>query len=166
MSKVFIAGVWCSSPEPRTVQVTSLLDVNETGWVEAPLHPRQGSNTVFLPVSIVLRCDPTRIIRILTVTGRADTHSLLHSRNCETRVIFVSIFAMIGNRYGQSSTLASVVVLQFLGSPTFLCILGSRMFFNLRESAERWGDDGSESSLADNSHNGIQFDSRTGGNEQ
>ena len=34
------------------------------------------------------------------------------------------------------------IVLQFLGSPSFLCVLGSRMLFHLKEAGERGTNEG------------------------
>ena len=70
------------------------------------------------------------------------------------RAIACSIFNIVDDR-----TLASLVtgsVLSALGSPTLLCILGSRMFFNLKEAGEHGVNVGTN--WASYSHSAIQFD--------
>ena len=45
------------------------------------------------------------------------------------------MFLIISDLSGTSDAVA-VDIISVLGSPTLLCILGSRMFFNLKEAAE------------------------------
>ena len=47
-------------------------------------------------------------------------------------------------------------ILATLGQPTFLCILGSRMFFNLKEAAEHGVNVGTN--WGSYSHSAIHFD--------
>lgn len=47
-------------------------------------------------------------------------------------------------------------VLSALGSPTLLCILGSRMFFNLKEAGEHGVNVGTN--WSSHSHSAIRFD--------
>lgn len=55
-----------------------------------------------------------------------------------------------------SLTFASINVIAALGSPTPLCILGSRMFFNLKEAAEHGVNIGTNWSSY--SHSAIHFE--------
>ena len=48
----------------------------------------------------------------------------------------VNVFAIVGDLFKSTSTVAINTILT-LGNPTFLCIVGSRMFFNLKEAGER-----------------------------
>ena len=57
------------------------------------------------------------------------------------------------------ASLAIVSTLGFLGSPTLLCILGSHMFFNVREAAERGVNIGTNWSSY--SHSAIRFEEPT-----
>ena len=50
------------------------------------------------------------------------------------RVIFCVVFGILDNRFAITSLFANAIF-QGLGSPTLLCIFGSRMFFNLKEAA-------------------------------
>ena len=45
------------------------------------------------------------------------------------------VFDIVGDLSGTSDAVA-INIIAVLGSPTLLCILGSRMFFNLKEAAE------------------------------
>ena len=57
------------------------------------------------------------------------------------RVIFVSVFAIMDFRLQIPNALVTHV-LDALGNPAFLCILGSRMLFNLKEAGERGQNEG------------------------
>ena len=46
-----------------------------------------------------------------------------------------SVFAILNNKVEVSP--APGALFEALGSPTLLCVLGSRMFFNLKEAADR-----------------------------
>ena len=69
--------------------------------------------------------------------------------------ISVAVFAIIGGRLNVNNSLVANMILT-LGSPTFLCILGSRMFFNLKEAAEHGVNVGTNWSSY--SHSAIRFD--------
>ena len=47
----------------------------------------------------------------------------------------VNVFAIVGDLFDLNDAVA-INIISTLGSPTLLCILGSRMFFNLKEAAE------------------------------
>ena len=49
-------------------------------------------------------------------------------------MLFCSIGNLLATKFEGDSVVT--VLLSALGSPTFLCVLGSRMFFNLKEAAE------------------------------
>lgn len=51
------------------------------------------------------------------------------------RAIFCAVFNIIDDELGTTSVLIPYIS-QAVGSPTLLCILGSHMFFNLKEAAE------------------------------
>ena len=51
------------------------------------------------------------------------------------RAIVVAVLALSGDLLDAKNTVV-VNVIGTLGNPTLLCILGSRMFFNLKEAAE------------------------------
>lgn len=61
---------------------------------------------------------------------------------------------LLGFRF--EASLVPEVVLSALGSPTLLCILGSRMFFNLKEAGEQGVNVGTNWSSF--SHSAIHFD--------
>ena len=50
------------------------------------------------------------------------------------RATLTSVINIVNDRFAFTTPLA--VALAVLGSPTLLCIFGSRMFFNLKEAAE------------------------------
>ena len=49
--------------------------------------------------------------------------------------ISCSVISLVGNRFG-GHNLYLPSILNALGSPTLQCILGSRLFFNLKEAGE------------------------------
>lgn len=52
-----------------------------------------------------------------------------------------SVLSLVGNRFaGSNQYLPSI--LNGLGSPTLQCVLGSRLFFNLKEAGERGVNEG------------------------
>lgn len=69
------------------------------------------------------------------------------------RAISCSIFNVV--QIGFAPSFVSAVVLEALGSPTLLCILGSRMFFNLKEAAEHGVSTGTN--WSSHSHSEIRF---------
>ena len=71
------------------------------------------------------------------------------------RAICVAVFAIAENETAEDSSILSAV-LDALGSTTLLCILGSRMFFNLKEAAEHGVNVGTNWSSY--SHSAIRFD--------
>ena len=74
-----------------------------------------------------------------------------------SRAICVAAFAVTVNAIADSETsLAPTAILEALDSPTLLCILGSRMFFNLKEAAEHNVNVGTNWSSY--SHSAIRFD--------
>ena len=58
-----------------------------------------------------------------------------------SRVIFVSVFAILSFRLRISNVFLSDV-LDALADPAFLCILGSRMLFNLKEAGKQGVNEG------------------------
>ena len=75
------------------------------------------------------------------------------------RAIFVAVFTIIGDRFDINGSVLYNTILT-LGSPTWLCILGSRMFFNLKEAAEHGVNVGTNWSSY--SHSAIRFDESQG----
>ena len=56
---------------------------------------------------------------------------------CLSRAICVAVFNIIDDATAASeSSIVPAFILNALGSPTLLCILGSRISFNLKEAAE------------------------------
>lgn len=68
----------------------------------------------------------------------------------------------MNDEYLASLVLASV--LEALGSPTLLCVLGNRMFFNLKEAAEHGVNVGTN--WAFYSHSAIRFENGQNGDER
>ena len=69
------------------------------------------------------------------------------------RAIFVAILSMLGDRIDSTTAVESLVA--GIGSTTFLSILGSRMFFNLKEAAERGVNVGTN--WSEYEHSAIRF---------
>lgn len=69
---------------------------------------------------------------------------------------------MLANKFGM--TLVVSTILNSLGSPTLLCILGSRIFFNLKEAAEHGVNVGTNWSSY--SHSAIRFEEPPHNEEQ
>ena len=69
--------------------------------------------------------------------------------------MFCSSFAILNDRFA-STFLAAGAFFEGLGSPTLLCIFGSRMFFNLKEAAEHGVNVGTNWSSY--SHSAIRFE--------
>lgn len=72
-----------------------------------------------------------------------------------------SIFEISDNA---AAAFVSAAVLEALGSPTLLCVLGSRMFFNLIEAAEHGVNVGTN--WSSHSHSASLFDGPRNGQEQ
>lgn len=53
-----------------------------------------------------------------------------------SRVIMCSVFNILNGEFFATTSFEVSAVFEALGSPTLLCILGSRMLFNLKEAAE------------------------------
>ena len=79
------------------------------------------------------------------------------------RAIFVAVFAIVGDRSEASNT-AVVQLYHTLGSPTLLCVLGNRLFFNLKEAAEHGVNVGT--SWSSYSGSAIYFEEPLSSNEQ
>ena len=79
-----------------------------------------------------------------------------------SRAICIAAFAIAENEIPASLVLSNIVL--SLGSPALLCILGSRMFFNLKEAAEHGVNVGTNRSS--NSHSEIRFDEPGSGQAQ
>ena len=79
------------------------------------------------------------------------------------RAIFVALFSIVGARLLTSNT-AVEGVLNTLGRPTLLSILGSHMFFNLKEAAEHGVNIGTN--WTSYTHSAIRFDKPRGGEDQ
>lgn len=74
--------------------------------------------------------------------------------NVSLRAIFVAVFATIGDKFLFNNSAVNYIVVS-LDIPTLLSILGSRMFFNLREAAEHGVNVGTNWSSY--SHSAIRF---------
>ena len=70
------------------------------------------------------------------------------------RALLCSIGELLADKLDSNSVVSSL--LEGLGSPTLLCVAGSRMFFNLKEAAEHGVNVGTNWSSY--SHSAIQFD--------
>ena len=66
------------------------------------------------------------------------------------------IAALLSNKFNDSDSFLVAALLQGFGSPTLLCVSGSRMFFNLKEAAEHGVNIGTNWSSY--SHSAIHFD--------
>lgn len=64
------------------------------------------------------------------------------------------MFSILTDKFG--TTFVTTTVFEALGSPTLLCILGSRMFFNLKKAGEHGVNIGTNWSSY--SHSAIRFD--------
>ena len=71
------------------------------------------------------------------------------------RTISCSVFAILDDTNGTTAVFTAAIF-EGLGSPTLLCILGSRMFFNLKEAGEHGVNVGTNWSSY--SHSAIRFD--------
>lgn len=78
------------------------------------------------------------------------------------RAIFCSVFNLVSQQ--AQTTLDQAVVLNAFGSPTLLCILGSRIFFNLKEAAAHGVNVGTNWSSY--SHSAIRFEESQNGEGQ
>ena len=75
-----------------------------------------------------------------------------------SRAICVAAFSIAENEIITSSLVLSNIF-QALGDPILLCVLGSRMFFNLKEAAEHGVNVGTNwSSYAHSTEQSIRFD--------
>lgn len=91
---------------------------------------------------------------------RCPSHALIEYANIFFRMIFVAIFAILGDQINLTN-MAAEHTLASLGNPTILSILGSRIFFNLREAAEHGVNVGTNWSSY--SHSAIHFEGPQGG---
>ena len=85
--------------------------------------------------------------------------SALFTHECAdalSRVIFVSVFAILQFRLSISNPFLAIV-LERLGSPAFLCVLGSRMLFNLKEAGERGQNEGTSYNATSRTVSGMEF---------
>ena len=60
-------------------------------------------------------------------------HLISNINHC--RILFCSIVKIVFFHIQSSAVYTNLGALQVLGSPSFLCLLGSHMFFNLKEAA-------------------------------
>ena len=67
------------------------------------------------------------------------------------------IAALLSNKFNDSDSFLVAALLQGFGSPTLLCVSGSRMFFNLKEAAEHGVNTGTNWSSYSHSHSEIRF---------
>ena len=79
------------------------------------------------------------------------------------RAIFVTVFALLGDLLEENNTVTTGVIIT-LGSPTLLCVLGSRMFFNLQEAAEHGVNIGTN--WSSHSHTTMRFGEAWDGDNQ
>ena len=81
------------------------------------------------------------------------THDFAHTL---FRVILVSVFATLAFEL-QTSNNFLAIILQHLGNPSFLCVLGSRMLFNLKEAGERGQNEGTSYNATSRTVSGMEF---------
>lgn len=74
------------------------------------------------------------------------------------------MFNVVSDIYNVDIDFTFAIVLDALGSPTLLCILGSRIFFNLKEAAEHGVNVGTNWSSYE--HSTIRFDEPHDGGEE
>lgn len=98
----------------------------------------------------ILRCT------FLRIQSQCSHSALLRAISC-------SVLNIVADTVNVPS-LVPFVVIQSFGSPTLLCILASRLFFNLREAAERGVNVGTNWSSY--SHSAIWFDEQQNGEGQ
>ena len=60
----------------------------------------------------------------------------MYSPKLDPRATFVAVLAVFGERFSAGNAVGTALF-DTLGSPTLLCVLGSHIFFNLYEAAER-----------------------------
>lgn len=82
------------------------------------------------------------------------------------RAILCSIFAIVSDMSSISEQFAAQNVINALGNPTLLCILGSRMFFNLREAGEAGVNEGTNVGSYRSTTSSIGFQEPNDGEEQ
>jgi hypothetical protein len=77
---------------------------------------------------------------------KSSTLSLLVESDDENRVLVNTGFAILDDVF-PSSHITGQSLLTGVGNPTLLCLLGSRMFFNLKEAGEAAVNEGTIASL-------------------
>lgn len=87
-------------------------------------------------------------------------HALYELIDASFSAICVVVFIIIGDKFELDNSLIMRIIFS-LGNPAFLSILGSRMFFNLKEAAEHGVNVGTNRSSY--SQSDIQFDESHGG---
>lgn len=164
-----------SNPQPYTYLINwcanfCSLETQETGWDTTRLFPMTYGTMLF--VLAILKAiefwklngfHGSRLVFIL-VRDQAmyfmlyvefPIRVLITHADVSCRAIFVSVFSIVGDELYSNNTVIESIVLA-LGSPTLLSILGSRMFFNLKEAAEHGVNVGTNWSSY--SHSAIHFD--------
>ena len=66
------------------------------------------------------------------------------------------MFAILTFRLRFSNDFLSSILVQ-LGNPAFLCVLGSRMLFNLKEAGERGQNEGTSYNATSRTVSGMEF---------
>ena len=134
-SKVVAAWVWILTTGPRSFQNYQALEASRTTRVSTCLCLNKGPDNLFRRVS------QTQL-------------NIESDLTFSFRVICIVVFAIAEVKTATSQALAAVI--NYLGSVTLLCVLGSRMFFNLKEAAEHGVNVGTN--WASYSHSAIHFD--------
>lgn len=135
--QAFPTGVWRSAPRTRWPQSKRILEAQWLRWPASCIGLNQRSSSVFRSVG----CWSPLCIPLLTFKHYS-------------RAIVVTVFILVGDRF-ELGTEGDIVVLT-LGSPALLCVIGNRMFFNLKEAAEHGVNIGTNWSSY--SHSAIHFD--------
>ena len=137
--KVNAACVRSLSPGPRPLQSHRILEAARAARIATSFRPDKRSGALFHGVSSI---------------------NFKHGKDVLIffRAICVAAFSVAENEIITSSLVLSNI-LNALGSPTLLCVLGSRMFFNLKEAAEHGVNVGTNwSSYAHSTVQSIRFD--------
>ena len=132
----FSACIWYSASHTRYLQSDRVLEAEWAERLSACSRSDQRPGILLCPVRVFILCYEKHILRA-------------------NRVIFCSIFAILADRFDESTSVAADVFTG-LGSPTLLCILGNHMLFNLKEAAEHGVNVGTN--WASYSHSTIGFD--------
>ena len=81
---------------------------------------------------------------------------ILECADALSRVIFASVFAILNFKLEFSNAFVANI-LSALGNASFLCVLGSRMLFNLKEAGERGQNEGTSYNATSRTVSGMEF---------